>query len=132
MLLEASCHCKSVQFTIETEFFYPFMICYCSICRKTNGAPFGVNIKGQLSDLNIIKGNDVIKIYIAKDCERHFCSECGSSLYITDKRWPEGIWPNAACVDTELPQPEEYYEIFLENQVNWFQPTIKSKKFNGS
>jgi hypothetical protein len=107
------------------------MICYCSICRKTNGAPFGVNIKGDLDNLKIINGKDYIKTYSAKDCERHFCSKCGSPLYITDHRWPDGIWPNAASIDTALPKPPEYQQIFLDDQVPWFKPDIPGKKFSG-
>jgi hypothetical protein len=41
MLLEGSCHCGAVHFSVESEHPYPFNLCYCSICRKTAGAGRG-------------------------------------------------------------------------------------------
>ena len=38
MKLEGSCHCKAVRFSLESLEPYPFMRCYCSICRKTAGS----------------------------------------------------------------------------------------------
>lgn len=131
MLLKGSCQCKTIQYELETNLYYPYMICYCSICRKTNGAPFGVNIKGALGDLKIICGKDDLKIYNAKDCDRHFCSKCGSPLYITDHRWPDDVWPNAASIDTPLPRPPEYQQIFLDDKVGWFNPEMSGEQFKG-
>ena len=37
MKLEGSCHCQAVRFSLESAQPYPFMRCYCSICRKTAG-----------------------------------------------------------------------------------------------
>ena len=38
MLLEGSCHCASVRFSVNSPHPYPFNYCYCTICRKTAGA----------------------------------------------------------------------------------------------
>lgn len=35
MLLDGSCHCGSVRFTVHAPHPYPFNLCYCSICRKS-------------------------------------------------------------------------------------------------
>jgi hypothetical protein len=37
MLLDGSCHCGAVKFRVESPETYPFLRCYCSICRKTAG-----------------------------------------------------------------------------------------------
>lgn len=37
MKLQGSCHCGAVKFTVATKTPQPFMHCYCSICRKTQG-----------------------------------------------------------------------------------------------
>lgn len=37
MKLQGSCHCGAVKFTVEIQTPQPFMHCYCSICRKTQG-----------------------------------------------------------------------------------------------
>lgn len=38
MLLEGSCHCGAVRFTVHSKHPVPYQRCYCSICRKTAGA----------------------------------------------------------------------------------------------
>ncbi len=48
MLLEGSCHCGAVKFSVESYTPYPYMRCYCSICRKTaGGGGYTINIMGQ-------------------------------------------------------------------------------------
>ena len=37
MLLKGSCHCGAVRFSLNSRTPYPYMRCYCSICRKTGG-----------------------------------------------------------------------------------------------
>ena len=50
MLLEGSCRCGAVRFRVESPEPYPFMRCYCSICRKTvGGGGYAIN-DGALSD----------------------------------------------------------------------------------
>ena len=51
--------------------------------------------------------------------ERWFCGECGSHLYVLDDRRPEGVWPNAAALDTELPVPPERVHIMLRFKPDW-------------
>ena len=34
MLLRGSCQCGKVRFRVQSDTPYPFMFCYCSICRK--------------------------------------------------------------------------------------------------
>src|SRR5690606_24628274 len=51
--------------------------------------------------------------------ERWFCGDCGSHLYVLDDRRPEGGWPNAAALDTELPVPPERVHIMLRFKPDW-------------
>lgn len=37
MKLKGSCHCGAVKFEMESKTPQPFMHCYCTICRKTQG-----------------------------------------------------------------------------------------------
>ena len=47
MKLAGSCHCGAVKFTVVSHTPYPFMRCYCSICRKTGGGGgYAINIMG--------------------------------------------------------------------------------------
>jgi hypothetical protein len=132
MRLDGSCQCGAVQFRVESDTPYPFMFCYCSICRKTSGA-LTSNIMGKRATLRVT-GAKHLKCYHAvirrrgkratrSEGERWFCGECGSHLYLLDDRWPEGVWPNAAAIDTQLPVPPEHVQLMLHYKPDWV-PTV--------
>lgn len=130
MLLEGSCQCGKVRFRVASETPYPFMLCYCSICRKTTGA-FGVNVMGKRETLRV-QGKRHLRRYHAvlrepgkrarrSEAERWFCGACGSHLYLLDDRWPDGVWPNACALDTPLPDPPSRVHIMLRYKPDWVQ-----------
>ena len=54
MMLRGSCHCGAVRFSLESETPYPYLWCYCSICRKTaGGGGYAINIMGQAETLKV-------------------------------------------------------------------------------
>ena len=102
MLLEGSCHCGAIRFRVESPEPYPFMRCYCSICRKTaGGGGYAVNL-GALSGTLEVEGEDNLSVYNAKlydrgdagevpasEAERNFCGLCGSFLCLFSPSYPE-------------------------------------------
>lgn len=131
MLLEGSCHCGSVHFTVDSAHPYPFNLCYCSICRKTaGGGGYAINLGGDYETLHV-DGKKHISIYQAhiKDPDtgevhespgrRHFCKKCGSALWLWDPRWPELVHPFASAIDTELPVPPERTHMMLGSKATW-------------
>ena len=133
MKLKGSCHCRAVQFEVESATPYPFMRCYCSICRKTaGGGGYAINIMGQAKTLKV-KGMGYVSIYRAKikneetgryetsTGERHFCKHCASYLWISDPEWPELVHPFASAMDTDLPKPPEEVHILLDSVAKWVE-----------
>lgn len=129
MTLAGSCQCGKVRFRVESDTPYPFMYCYCSICRKTAGGPYGCNLMGR-SDTLRVSGEKYLRRYHARirargkrtvvsTAERWFCGECGSHLYLTDGRWPDGVWPNAGVIDTPLPVAPENVHIMVGYKPAW-------------
>lgn len=129
MKLQASCHCDAVQFACESAAPYPFMLCYCSICRKTAGATgAAINLHADADSL-ALTGDAHITVYRAfvdhpvrsrlSEGERRFCMHCGTSLWVWDPRWPELIHPFASVIDTPLPVPPERTHICLEDKPDW-------------
>jgi hypothetical protein len=127
--MEGSCHCGAVRFSCSSVAPYPFMHCYCSICRKTAGAGgCAVNLHADAASL-VIQGKDAVQVYRAyldhpvrqkrSAGERHFCKHCGSMLWVWDPRWPELIHPFASAIDTPLPMPPERYHILLDSKPDW-------------
>lgn len=54
ILLKVSCHCGSVRFGVNAAHPYPFLLCYCSICRKTAGTGgYGINLGADFSTLKV-------------------------------------------------------------------------------
>ena len=131
MKLKGSCHCKSVRFEVESYTPYPFMRCYCSICRKTaGGGGYAINIMGQADTLKV-HGMKHVQVYHAilgknkqgkpkrSTGQRHFCKHCASCLWISDPSWPEWVYPFASAIDTSLPKPPERIHLLLDFAANW-------------
>ena len=132
MLLEGSCHCGAVRFTVESTTPYPYMRCYCSICRKTGGGGgYAINIMGDAKTLKV-QGEAHLHVYQAmlpdergemkrSEARRHFCRECGSALWLFDPRWAEWIYPFASAIDTPLPKPPQTVHIMLDYAASWVE-----------
>lgn len=131
MKLKGSCHCQSVQFECETHTPYPFMRCYCSICRKTaGGGGYAINLMAMADTLKV-KGKKFISIYRARlspkkksqsklsSGQRHFCKKCASCLWLFDPEWPELIHPFASAIDTSLPIAKEKVFMMLDFAADW-------------
>ena len=125
MKLEGSCHCGAVRFTMESPAPYPYMRCYCSICRKTGGGGgYAINLMGHAASLTV-EGEADMAVYQAtldgalSPAERHFCLRCGSALWVFDPTWPELIHPFASAIDSALPMPPETLHIMLDSKAAW-------------
>lgn len=130
MKLKGSCHCEGVKFSVESQYFYPYQLCYCSICRKTQGGNgASINISARANTLKIT-GKKNISVYRAKvknpgkksyqsSGERNFCKLCGSGLWLYDPEWPELLHPFASVIDTPLPKAPEKTHIMLEFKAPW-------------
>ncbi len=131
MLLEGSCHCQAVRFSLQCVHPYPFNLCYCSICRKTaGGGGYAINLGGDYRTLRV-EGGAHVKVYRAKipdrrtgaqresGAERHFCGECGSALWVYAPSWPDLVHPFASAVDTELPVAPQRTHLMLAWKAPW-------------
>jgi len=142
MKLEGSCHCGAITFSLNSRTPYPFMHCYCSICRKTaGGGGYAINIMGLTKSLKL-KGKKYRKTYRARfpdperpgksylsPMRRFFCGECGSALYGWDPRWPQWVYPIASAIDTHLPKAPERIHLMLDYAAPWVRiPKGKNDK----
>ena len=125
MLLEGACHCRRVQFSVHSSVPYPYMYCYCSICRKTGGAGgYAINISADAGNLDV-RGKKFLTVYQVdlggetSPAERNFCSRCGTALWVWDPRWPDLLHPFASAIDTPLPKAPERCHIMLEFKPDW-------------
>ncbi|WP_300395579.1 GFA family protein [Henriciella sp.] len=136
MKLEGSCHCGTVNLTVESPHPYPYMLCYCSICRKTAGTGgYAINL-GAKADTLSVEGEDTVRTFHAilhdegdkeSPGERAFCSKCGTALWAFDERWRDLIHPHASAIDTDLPTPPERTHIMLASKASWVEPDIREE-----
>ncbi|HUO91276.1 MAG TPA: GFA family protein [Rhizomicrobium sp.] len=114
---------------------YPYQLCYCSICRKTDGGGgFAINIMGDARTLKV-EGKRAIGIYHAQiedekgRCrtsrgERKFCRTCATALWVFDPEWPELVHPFASAIDTPLPVPPSKVHLMLKFKPKWVKPDL--------
>ncbi|SKA26740.1 GFA family protein [Novilysobacter spongiicola] len=130
MKIEGSCHCGQVRFRCEAYAPVPFMQCYCSICRKTAGGSGSAINLGAYADTLQVEGKKHLGVYHARIPEedggcrissgqRHFCTGCGSALWLYDPEWPELVHPHASAIDTPLPAAPERVHMLLDSKANW-------------
>lgn len=137
LLLKGSCRCGSVRFEVDSHTPVPYMLCYCSICRKQQGGGgYAINL-GAVSNSLKVTGEAHLGLYRAEisddehsQCEvstgeRRFCKECGSALWLYDQTWPELAHPFASAVDTDLPKAPERVHIMLKYKASWVDPDIR-------
>lgn len=131
MNLKGSCHCGKIKFTVESAAPVPFMRCYCSICRKTAGTGgYAINLGAEAKSMKVT-GKKFLGIYRARipnegrkgahlsSAQRHFCTNCGSALWIWDLTWPELIHPHAGAIDTPLSIPPENVHCLVDSKAPW-------------
>jgi hypothetical protein len=139
MLLEGSCRCGAVSFSVQSHAPYPYQLCYCSICRKTaGGGGYAINLSAVAATLGV-KGRKAIGVYRARiddgdgdNCEvstgeRNFCKRCASALWLYDPTWPDLVHPFASAIDTPLPVPPARTHLMLRYKASWVQPAIGKK-----
>ena len=128
--LEGSCRCGAVTFTVASHTPQPYQLCYCSVCRKTDGGGgCAINLMGDAATLTVT-GKRQIRVFHAtidgqrSEAERHFCGGCGTALWLFDPSWPELVHPFASAIDTALPTPPERVHLMLADKPAWVQPEI--------
>jgi len=84
-----------------------------------------------------VEGEECLSIYQARvedanrggntesPAQRHFCSRCGSALWLWGPRWPELVHPFASAIDTELPVPPQRTHMMLKYAETWIEPDIR-------
>ena len=125
-LLEGSCQCNTVRFSVSSHTPYPYQLCACSICRKVSGHSGAINLGAVSSSLQILAGSSALRKYNAlldrgqsserrATSERAFCGECGTMLWVYDVRWPELLHPFANCIDKGLGEMEGVKMVCIMN-----------------
>ncbi|KAJ8094051.1 hypothetical protein PM082_009941 [Marasmius tenuissimus] len=130
-----SCLCKGVKLEIEGDPF-TFVACHCTNCKKASGSAFLFNLFFSEKNVTIKEGSDLVKCYNDSDTasgrtlRRHFCSNCGSTLFIrpsTETPRNDFVILQASTVDDPHDwQPRK--ELHVESKWDWVDLQLKAKE----
>ncbi|KAJ6530388.1 DUF636 domain-containing protein [Mycena vulgaris] len=99
-----SCLCRKVCFTILGEPFF-YAVCHCINCKKISGSAFMTNAFFRPDKVSVTAGQDLVHNYQDSDTTsgniltRSFCSECGTSLFLSSPTKTDWISVSPASVD---------------------------------
>eukprot|EP01135_Chromosphaera_perkinsii_P005341 Nk52_evm22s343 gene=Nk52_evmTU22s343 len=137
-LLKGSCHCGKIAFQVNSSCYFPFMMCHCGICRKTQGN-YTPNLGADMGTLKVTGTPKSYQRIIVKEDgteeksphTRFFCGDCGSHLWAFNSNWPELVHPVATAIDEPtLPTPPEFVHIMVDYKAPWVpivQPSDSNK-----
>ena len=91
-----SCHCGTVQWTVEAPAVLDTHTCNCSICDITHYQHLLVP-KGRF---RIVEGEDALSLYTYGShlAKHYFCNHCGIKSFYIPRSNPDGVSVNARCL----------------------------------
>lgn len=131
LALQGSCRCGAIRFRCESNTPVPYQRCYCSICRKTDGGGgYAINLGALANTLTINLDGDAMGVFQAEiqqddgHCERstgqrHFCTRCGTALWLFSPEWPDSIHPFASAIDSDLAVAPSNVHLMLRYKPGW-------------
>jgi hypothetical protein len=126
-ILNGSCECGKVKYTVLDEFSYAAN-CHCSLCRRATGSAFKSFAGIERDKISVIAGEEALMI-VGKETGHHArCGTCGSFLYSVVR---DGAFVHVAMgslIDTPTIQPNEH--IFVGSKAKWFTITDDLPQFD--
>ena len=127
------CLCGNVRFKISGT---PRLVeyCHCNSCRKASGAPVMALAGVALEGFEFSQGDP--GCYVSSPgVERSFCSNCGASLTLFIKEFPEEIYVSISVLDDPTAM-EPGVHIWRSEKLPWFEtadelPRYLQFKFQG-
>ena len=91
-----SCHCKNIEFEVETD-LEKIIQCNCSICIRRNAKMIMV----PKENFNLTKGEKDLSLYQFNSyvAKHYFCKKCGIYTHHNRKSDPNGMGVNLGCID---------------------------------
>ncbi|KAJ7117739.1 DUF636 domain-containing protein [Mycena epipterygia] len=104
-----SCLCRGVTFIVTGEPFQ-YAVCHCINCKKFAGSAFMTNAFFSPDNVSVTTGQELIRKYqdsnttSGNTLTRSFCSDCGTSLFLSSPTKTDWVSVCPAAVDS----PQEW------------------------
>ena len=116
--LEGGCLCGAIRYTADRAPLKS-MICHCTSCRRSSGAPIVAWLTLPICDFTWSQGSPTIHRSSPK-VDRTFCGTCGTSLTYAHCDRPEEIDVTTATLDDPDVFPPVHHS-WLEDGVRWLR-----------
>ncbi len=131
MRLEGSCSAKRSAFRVESETpSAVHVLLLLDLPQDAPAASFGCNVMGVRATLQASRAARtcaaITRASAARASRRRSArASAGSAAraartcWVADKRWPEGVWPNAGAIDTPLPRAPAHVFMMTRYKPDW-------------
>jgi len=101
MLYKGSCHCRRVQFSVESPETVEVERCNCSVCSKSGF----LHLIVPKSKFHLDSGEEDLSSYSFNTgvAKHYFCRHCGIKPFYVPRSNPDGIDVNVNALDTRPP-----------------------------
>jgi hypothetical protein len=129
--MNASCACGQASITVNA---LPVMhgVCHCTNCKRRTGSAFGIS--AYFERAAVVARTGETKVYAFHharqdhDQERHFCVQCGTTLYWYVSVLPDKIGIAGGCfADGGLPEPT--YSVTDSKREAWVHLPARWKAY---
>jgi len=119
--MKATCACGQTSITVNGA---PTMhgVCHCTNCKRRTGSAFGISAYFEKTAVVEMQGETRVYAFHHAaqnhDQERHFCPNCGTTLFWFLSAAPESIGVAGGCFADE-PLPDPTYSVTDQKRLPW-------------
>ncbi|MFC1680433.1 GFA family protein [Pseudomonadota bacterium] len=118
MPIHGGCCCGDVRYEAVGQSVL-VELCHCRSCRRTVGAPLMAWAAFRCDEFEITAGNSTA-YESSPGLQRTFCGRCGTSLTLTDDRFPDEIYVSVSSFDDAEKLPPEFH-IWRSHRLSWLE-----------
>lgn len=114
-----SCLCGGVKFRIQGP-LPPIQVCWCTQCRKAQGAPMATNMPIATSAFELTSGAGLLSAYESSPGKKRvFCGRCGAPIFSERDIVPDVVRIRAGLIDQPLDtRPVAHFHV--ATKPNWW------------
>jgi len=116
--MKGGCCCGGVRYYLASE---PFDAgwCHCRTCQLNSGSPAMAFATVPAANLRYEQGKELVASFASSSFgRRHFCSRCGTPLYVQVEHQPDTLDFSLATLDAPDDVPPGFH-IFYASRIAW-------------
>lgn len=127
--LDGKCLCGGISVKLVSQ-ACEIVLCHCSQCRKSSGAPFLSVFPVPESAVELFDPQQLLASFRATEKkERTFCRRCGSPIY--SRRDGQAVLRMRAGLFEYLPDSRLTGHIFMAAAANWYADSDELPRYPG-